>query len=141
MPACFGNKAYGEFVLLSLYRVANLGIVASPYDAIAMTLRTLAFITAHTAGSDRLEVALLAQVESFARIGRKNIVVVLDTFPTLDKSVIAALQRLQRRTSELGGECTCVALDERVFDTFRSLPIAQTMRVIRRVDQIPTHAA
>jgi anti-anti-sigma regulatory factor len=106
-----------------------------------MTQRTLAFITGHTGGCDELEAALLAQVESFARIGRKNIVVVLDTFPTLDRAAMAALQGLQRRASELGGECTCVAMDEQVFDAFRRSPIAQTMRIIRRVEQIPAHVA
>jgi hypothetical protein len=105
-----------------------------------MTERNLAFITG-TARGESFEAEWLPQIESFVRLGRKNIVVVLDTFPTLDRAAMAALQRLQRRTSELGAALTCVALDERVFSALRDSPLAQTVRIIRHVEEIPSIAA
>jgi hypothetical protein len=103
--------------------------------------RTLAFITAQRRESESLEASLLGQAEAFVRLGRCNIIVVVDTLPTLDAAAMAALQTLQRRISELGAECTCVALDERVFGALRDSPLGATTRIIRRVEQIPATAA
>ncbi len=106
-----------------------------------MAQQNLAFITGHTRGGDTLESALLSQLESFVELGRKNLVVVMDTFPNLEDATIAALQRLLRRASELGARISCVALEDRVVTALRSIEQQQTLRIIRRVDEIPGAAA
>jgi hypothetical protein len=102
-----------------------------------MTQHNLAFITGHARGSEPLDAVLLAQVERFAASGRKNIVVVMDTFPNLEEASIAALQGLLRRASELHARVTCVALEDRVHLALCAFPLADTLNIIRRVDELP----
>ncbi len=102
-----------------------------------MTQHNLAFITGHARGSESLDAVLLAQVERFTAAGRKNIVVVMDTFPNLEEATIAALQGLLRRASELEARVTCVALEERVATTLRSIACAESLKIISRVDELP----
>jgi hypothetical protein len=120
-----------------LYRVANASPRLIPYDGHTMTQHNLAFITGHARGSEPLDAALLAQVERFAAAGRKNIVVVMDTFPNLEEATIAALQGLLRRASELEARVTCVALEERVANALRSIACAESLKIISRVDELP----
>ncbi|HTX56081.1 MAG TPA: hypothetical protein VMD47_03165 [Candidatus Acidoferrales bacterium] len=102
-----------------------------------MTQHNLAFITGHARGSEPLDAVLLSQVERYVAIGRKNIVIVMDTFPNLEEATIAALQGLLRRASELQARVTCVALEDHVHSTLRTLPLPETLKVIRRVDELP----
>jgi len=120
-----------------LYRVANAALRPMPYDRCTMTQHNLAFITGHARGSEPLDAVLLAQVERFAAVGRKNIVVVMDTFPNLEEATIAALQGLLRRASELEARVTCVALEERVANALRSIACAESLKIISRVDELP----
>jgi hypothetical protein len=117
-----------------LYRVANAAPRPIAYDGHTMTQHNLAFITGHARGSEPLDAVLLAQVERFAAAGRKNIVVVMDTFPNLEEATIAALQR---RASELEARVTCVALEERVANALRSIACAESLKIISRVDELP----
>ncbi len=107
------------------------------YDCPTMTQHNLAFITGHARGSEPLDAVLLAQVERFAASGRKNIVVVMDTFPNLEEATIAALQGLLRRASELDARVTCVALEERVATMLRSITFSHSLNIISRVDELP----
>ncbi len=111
------------------------------YDAVTMTQHNLAFVTGHARGSESLEAALVLQVERFVSVGRKNIVIVMDTFPNLEEATIAALLGLLRRASELEARVTCVALEDRVMSKLRALPLASALRIINRVDEIPGVAA
>jgi hypothetical protein len=106
-----------------------------------MAQQNLAFIMGHTRGGGGLEAALIAQIERYAQLGRKNVVVVMDTFPSLEGKTMAALQQLLRRASELGARVTCVAVDDRVVSILRSALCEDDVRIIRRVDQIPGAAA
>lgn len=106
-----------------------------------MAQQNLAFITGHTRGGGPLEHALIDQMERFVQLGRKNVVVVMDTFPNLEEATMAALQRLLRRASELDARVTCVALEDRVVNLLRSCTSENEIRIIRRVDQIPGAAA
>jgi hypothetical protein len=107
------------------------------YDERAMTQHNLAFITGHASGSGSLDAYLLAQVERFAALGRKNIIVVMDTFPNLEEATIAALQGLLRRASELQAHVTCVALEDRVVAALRAAAHGESFAIIRRVDELP----
>jgi len=120
-----------------LYRVANAPPRRMSYDGRTMTQHNLAFITGHASGSEPLDAALLSQVERFVAGGRKNIVVVMDTFPNLEEATIAALQGLLRRASELQARVTCVALEDRVMSALRAVPLGDTLNIIRRVDELP----
>jgi|ERR1700678_1260997 hypothetical protein len=120
-----------------LYRVANAAPRPMTYDSHTMTQHNLAFITGHARGSEPLDAVLLAQVERFAAAGRKNIVVVMDTFPNLEEATIAALQGLLRRASELEARVTCVALEERVANALRSIACAESLKIISRVEELP----
>ncbi|MHB8146686.1 MAG: hypothetical protein ACYDGM_05400 [Vulcanimicrobiaceae bacterium] len=102
-----------------------------------MAQRNLAFITGHAPGGKTLEAGLIAQVEHFVGMGRRNIVVVMDTFPNVEEATIAALLRLLHRASELEAQLTCVALDERTVTALRTRPMLESLRIIRNVDQIP----
>ena len=99
------NYTTGALLLYSpprtLYRVANAALSLVSYDSPTMTQHNLAFITGHASGSEPLDAVLLAQVERFVAGGRKNIVIVMDTFPNLEEATIAALQGLLARRSEL----------------------------------------
>ena len=107
------------------------------YDSPTMTQHNLAFITGHASGSEPLDAVLLAQVERFVASGRRNIVIVMDTFPNLEEASIAALQGLLRRASELHARVTCVALEDRVHLALCAFPLADTLNIIRRVDELP----
>lgn len=102
-----------------------------------MAQRNLAFITGQAPGHPTLEAGLIAQIERFATMGRRNIVVVMDTFPALEESTITALHRLVRRATELEVQLSCVALDERTVTAIRTRPSFESLRIIQRVDQIP----
>ncbi|HTU71191.1 MAG TPA: hypothetical protein VMF11_12850 [Candidatus Baltobacteraceae bacterium] len=102
-----------------------------------MTQHNLAFITGHARGSEPLEAVLLSQIERFVALGRRNIVIVMDTFPNLEEATIAALQGLLRRASELEARVTCVALEERIQTALRAIPLAQALTIISRVDELP----
>lgn len=117
--------------------MANVPGAWPGYDSRAMTQHNLAFITGHASGGRALDAHLLAQVERYVAIGRKNIVVVMDTFPNLEEATIAALQGLLRRASELQARVTCVALEDRVIDALRAVPEARSLTIIRRVDELP----
>ena len=106
-----------------------------------MAQQNLAFITGHSRGGGPLETALIVQMECFVQLGRKNIVIVMDTFPNLEEATMAALQRLLRRASELGVRVSCVAMEDRVASFLRPMQEQHALRVIRRVDQIPGAAA
>jgi len=109
----------------------------SSYDQSTMTQHNLAFITGHARGSEPLEAVLLSQIERFVALGRRNIVIVMDTFPNLEEATIAALQGLLRRASELEARVTCVALEERIQTALRAIPLAQALTIISRVDELP----
>jgi hypothetical protein len=117
--------------------VANAALRLMSYDSPTMTQHNLAFITGHASGSEPLDAVLLAQVERFVAGGRKNIVIVMDTFPNLEEATIAALQGLLRRASELHARVTCVALEDRVMSNLRAIPLADSLNIIRRVDELP----
>jgi anti-anti-sigma regulatory factor len=102
-----------------------------------MTQHNLAFISGHARGSESLDAVLLAQVERYVAAGRRNIVVVLDTFPNLDQATVAALLGMLCRASELQARVTCVALDDRVVTALRAVQLADWLRIIRRVDELP----
>jgi len=102
-----------------------------------MAQRNLAFVTGHARESESLETVLLAQVEHYVAAGRNNIVIVIDTFPNLEEATIAALQGLLCRASELQARVTCVALDDRIMAALRAVPLADSLRIIRRVDELP----
>lgn len=102
-----------------------------------MTQRNLAFITGQVQGSEPLGERLLAQVECFVELGRRNIVVVIDTFPELDEPTIEALSGLVRRAWELDADLRCVALNESTRNALRKRPIMDSLQIIERVDQIP----
>ena len=106
-----------------------------------MAQQNLAFITGHARGGGPLETSLIVELERFVQLGRKNVVIVLDTFPDLEEATIAALQRLLRRASELEARVTCVAMEEHVANRLRRVQEEHSVRVIRRVDQIPGAAA
>jgi hypothetical protein len=106
-----------------------------------MTQHNLAFVTGHVRESEPLEAALLSQVERFVSLGRRNIVIVMDTFPNLEEATIAALQGLLRRASELEACVTCVALEDRIISKLQSMAHASDLRIINRVDEIPGVAA
>ena len=105
-----------------------------------MAQQNLAFITGHTRGGGQLESALIDQIERYVQLGRKNVVVVMDTFPNLEEAAMA-LQRLLQRASELDARVTCVALEDRMVSSLRSLFSDEEMRIISRVDEIPGAAA
>jgi hypothetical protein len=107
------------------------------YDGSTMSQHNLAFITGHASGSSSLDAYLLAQVDRYAAAGRKNLVVVMDTFPNLEEATIAALHGLLRRASELHARVTCVALEDRVVSALRAVPNADALTIIRRVDELP----
>ena len=107
------------------------------YDEATMTQHNLAFITGHARGSEPLDAVLLAQVERYVAAGRRNIVIVMDTFPNLEEATIAALQGLLRRASELQARVTCVALEDHIVTALRAAPLADSMNIIRRVDELP----
>jgi hypothetical protein len=102
-----------------------------------MTQHNLAFITGHARGSEPLDAALLRQVERYVAVGRRNIVVVMDTFPNLEEATIAALRGLLRRASELEARVTCVALEDRIVSALRSVDMDDSLTIIRRVDELP----
>ncbi len=102
-----------------------------------MTQHNLAFITGHARGSESLDAVLLAQVERYVAAGRRNIVIVMDTFPNLEEATIAALHGLLRRASELEARITFVALEDRIVTALRAVPLADSLRIIRRVDELP----
>ncbi len=102
-----------------------------------MAQRNLAFITGHAPGHQSLEAGLIAQVERFVSLGRRNVVVVMDTFPAVGETTIGALHGLLHRAAELEVQLTCVALDERTVTAIRALPMLESLRIIRHVDQIP----
>jgi len=102
-----------------------------------MTQRNLAFITGQKQGSEPLGERLLAQVECFVELGRRNIVVVIDTFPELDEPTIDALCGLVRRAWELDADLRCVALNESTRNALRTRPMMESLQIIERVDQIP----
>jgi len=110
-----------------LYRVANAVLRRLSYDRSTMTQHNLAFITGHASGSEPLDAVLLAQVERFVASGRRNIVIVMDTFPNLEEASIA----------ELHARVTCVALEDRVHLALCAFPLADTLNIIRRVDELP----
>jgi hypothetical protein len=100
-----------------------------------MTQPNVAFITGHTYQGEALEASLLDQAERCVRLGRRNLVLVMDTFLNLDEAVLA-IASLVHRCAELRAELTCVALDDRVIAMIRTHPALESMRVIQRVDQI-----
>ena len=102
-----------------------------------MTQHNLAFITGHARGSESLDAVLLAQVERYVAAGRRNIVIVMDTFPNLEEATIAALHGLLRRASELEARITFVALEDRIVTALRAVPLADSLTIIRRVDELP----
>ena len=102
-----------------------------------MAQRNLAFITGHAPGHQTLEAGLIAQVERFVSLGRRNVVVVMDTFPSIEETTMSALGRLLHRAAELEVQLTCVALDERTVTAIRTRPMLESLRIIRHVDQIP----
>lgn len=102
-----------------------------------MAQRNLAFITGHGQPSEQLDAVLIAQVERFVALGRRNIVIVMDTFPNIEDATIGALQKLLHRASELEAQLTCVALDERTVTALRTWPVLESLKIIQRVDQIP----
>ncbi len=101
-----------------------------------MTQRNLAFVTGHARGSEPFETMLLAQVEHYVAAGRMHIVIVMDTFPALDSATIGALRRLLRRASELRARVTCVALEDRLASALRAASLADSLTIIRRVDEL-----
>jgi hypothetical protein len=107
------------------------------YDKSTMTQHNLAFVTGHARGNEPLDAVLVAQVERYVAAGRRNIVVVMDTFPNLEEATIAALQGLLRRASELQARVTCVALEDRIVTALRAAPLADSLNIIRRVDELP----
>jgi len=121
----------------TLYRVANGSLEGIAYDKATMTQQNLAFITGHVRGSEPLDTVLLAQAERYVAIGRRNLVIVMDTFPNLEEATIAALQGLLRRASELQARVTCVAMEDRIVATLRALPLDQTINIIRHVHELP----
>ena len=122
----------------TLYQVANVAIRARGYHWGTMAQHNLAFVTGgHASEGGTLDAHLLSQVERYVAVGRRHIVVVMDTFPNLEEATIAALQGLLRRASELNASVTCVALEDRVFSKLRGVPNADSLRIIRRVDQLP----
>jgi hypothetical protein len=102
-----------------------------------MTQHNLAFITGHAYASEPLDTILLAQAERYVAAGRRNLVIVMDTFPSFDPVTLGALQRLLRRASELRARVTCVALDDRVMSALRAIPLADSLNIIRRVEELP----
>jgi len=121
--------------------MANARESADGYPGSTMAQQNLAFITGHGRGGGPLESTLTVQMERFARLGRKNIVIVMDTFPSLEEATMAALQSLLRRASDLGVRVSCVAMEERVASFLRPMQEQHDLRVIRHVDQIPGAAA
>jgi hypothetical protein len=105
-----------------------------------MTQPSVAFITGGAVPGERLEAALLEQAERFVLLGRRNLVVIADTFRDLERVAIPAITSLLRRAAELNAELTCVAHDERVVALLRAQPTLNSMRIIQRVDQIRTAA-
>jgi hypothetical protein len=101
-----------------------------------MTQRNVAFITGQTPQGEALEATLLEQAERFVRQGRRNLVLVLDTFLDLEHVSMSAIACLAYRVEELQAELTCVALNERAIATMRTHPTLRSMRIIQRVDQI-----
>jgi anti-anti-sigma regulatory factor len=102
-----------------------------------MTQHNLAFITGHGYATEPLDAILLTQAERYVAAGRRNLVIVMDTFPSFDPATLGALQKLLRRASELRAQVTCVALDDHVMSALRGVPLAESLRIIRRVDELP----
>jgi hypothetical protein len=102
-----------------------------------MTQRNLAFITGHVRGSETLAGTVLDQVERFVELGRRNIVVMVDTFPDLEDATIDALHRLAHRAAELKANVKFAALNERTVTALRRRPTTASLHIIERVDQIP----
>jgi hypothetical protein len=100
-----------------------------------MTQHNVAFLTGHAYHGESAQAALLEEAERFVRMGRRNLVLLVDP-SIVDRSAIPALARLVSRVAELGAELTCVALDERVIALIRTHHALDSMRVIQRVDQI-----
>ena len=117
--------------------MANASRSRASYHRFKMTQRNLAFITGQVQDSKPLEERLLAQVECFVELGRRNIVVVVDTFPELDEATIDALCGLVRRAWELEADLRCVALSERARKALRTRPMMDSLPIIERVDEIP----
>jgi len=101
-----------------------------------MTQPNVAFITGHAHPGEQLEDALLEQAERFVRLGRRNLVVVMDTFLDPERTGIPAIATLATRARELQADLTFVSLDDRVVAMMRSHPTLESMRFIQRVDQI-----
>jgi len=101
-----------------------------------MTQPNVAFITGHAQSGEQLEAALLDQAERFVRLGRRNLVLMMDTLQQHEHAAVSAIARLLERANELQAELTCVALDERAAAPLRAHPRLASLRVIQRVDQI-----
>lgn len=101
-----------------------------------MTQPNVAFITGHSLERERLEAALLEEAERFVREGRRNLVLVMDTFLNHGDAAVHAIEGLVHRVAELKAELTCVALDRRAETMLRAHPPLASLRVIERVDQI-----
>jgi hypothetical protein len=100
------------------------------------TQPNVAFIVGHSLLGERLEAALLEEAERFIGQGRRNLVLIVDTFLSYGEAAVAAIASLLHRAAELQAELTCVALDERAVAVLRAHPQLASLRVIRRVDQI-----
>lgn len=114
---------------------------APRYPDSTMAQANLAFITGHSRGERALDASLALEVERYVELGRKNVVIVMDTFPDLGEGTIAALLGVLRRASELGARVSCVAMDERIVSVLRPIARQHEFAVIQRVDQIPGAAA
>lgn len=114
---------------------------APRYPDSTMAQANLAFITGHSRGERALDASLALEVERYVELGRKNVVIVMDTFPDLGEGTIAALLGVLRRASELGARVSCVAMDERIVSALRPIARQHEFAVIQRVDQIPGAAA
>jgi len=107
------------------------------YDAGMMTQQNLAFIMGSTRGDAPFEAVLRSQVEHFVSLGRRHLIVVIDTFPDLEAASITALRGVLLRAAELDARVTCVALDERTSKRLREMPFASELTIVRRVDELP----
>jgi hypothetical protein len=102
--------------------------------------RTIGFIICTAEHAYRWRLRLYEQFEHFISVGRTNIVVMLDTFPVIDREAVTSFLELESHARDTRASCTFVALQAETIAALQSVAPG-ALRVIQRIEDIPARGA
>jgi len=103
--------------------------------------RDVGFITCDPRAESPWHTQLREQLQRLLSAERTNIVVMLDTLPSIDPDAIEFLVLFRERVANAGGECTFVALHDITIARLHKLAPIAALRIIERVIDLPRRGA